>query len=85
MHASWPDIQVFFLFMYLGLGCWVVEYANIQFYGIINAKQFSTLPTVYKNSTFFFSFFWLCPWHAEVPRPGIKPSHSSDNAGSLTC
>ena len=19
-------------------------------------------------------FFWLCPWHVEVPRPGIKPT-----------
>ena len=21
---------------------------------------------------FFFLLFWLCPWHVEVPRPGIK-------------
>ena len=29
-------------------------------------------------------FFWLCLQHAEVPRPGIKMSHSCDNTESLT-
>ena len=28
--------------------------------------------------------FWSCPLHAEVPGPGLNPSHSSDNAESLT-
>ena len=34
--------------------------------------------------------FWPCPWHAEVlssgvkPMPQLNPSHSSDNARSLT-
>ena len=27
----------------------------------------------HKKFFFFFFFFWLHPWHAEVPRPGIKP------------
>ena len=26
----------------------------------------------------------VCPWHAEVPGPGVEPAHSRDNAGSLT-
>ena len=21
----------------------------------------------------YFFFFWLCPWHVKIPRPGIKP------------
>ena len=38
----------------------------------------------------YFIYFWPCPQNAEVPRPGIKPTHSinpslySDSAGSLT-
>ena len=27
----------------------------------------------YKIRIFFF-FFWLCPWHVEVPQPGIRPA-----------
>ena len=34
-------------------------------------------------STFFF-FFGRALWRVEVPGPGIEPTHSSDNAGSLT-
>ena len=27
---------------------------------------------------------WLCPWHTEIPSPGIKPTPQCGNAGSLT-
>lgn len=43
----------------------------------------------YIKSWFF--FFWLCPWHSQVSRPGSNPCHSShlsicsDSAWSLTC
>ena len=43
----------------------------------------------FHSSNFFFSF-WPCPQHVEIPRSGIdlhhssNPSHSNDNARSLT-
>ena len=36
------------------------------------------------NLNVYFILFWPHPQHAEVPGPGIKLSHSSDNARSLT-
>lgn len=31
--------------------------------------------------TIIILLFWPHPWHAEILRPGIYLSHSSDNAG----
>ena len=31
-----------------------------------------------KRNCFLFFFFWPCPCHMEVPRPGSNPCHSSD-------
>ena len=39
--------------------------------------------TLFSAQLFFF-FFGRALWRVEVPGPGIEPTHSSDNAGSLT-
>ena len=28
----------------------------------------------FQNKGLIFFFFWTCPWHVEVPGPGIKPA-----------
>ena len=38
---------------------------------------------IYKFKSDFF-LGGACPWHAEVPGPGISLSHGSDNTASLT-
>ena len=47
----------------------MVDLAGIQLFSI--------------NNLFF--FLWPRPGHVEIPKPGIKPMHSSDNAEFLTC
>lgn len=68
---------------------------SCQFFSFkyIHSKSWTTVSWVLcfkmpSPSTFF--FFWMCPWHMEVPRSGIKPMPQKppkplqDNAGSLT-
>ena len=42
----------------------IIPQPTIFLYNITIVRCYATL--------FFFSFFWLCPWHVEVPRPGIE-------------
>ena len=42
---------------------------EIQNEGFLTEKQI--IHSV--NNTFLFLFFWLHPWHVEVPGPGVKP------------
>ena len=50
--------------------------------GTVN--QISCILNRFSLSFFFFFFFLPHQWYAEVSRPGIEPSHSSDNTRSLT-
>lgn len=48
--------------------------------GVTRGFQFINILT----RTFVCLFLWPCPLHAEFPGPGVKPSHSSNSAGSFT-
>ena len=34
---------------------------------------------------YFLFVFWPCPWHAEVPGPGIKPEPQQSQCQPLNC
>ena len=80
LGLSGPDI-ILLLEGNLCLMCQAL-YMHFNYILIMNAWETTTITSLY---FFFLFFFWLCPWHVELPGPGIKPSHCNDNARSLTC
>ena len=56
-------------YYYCSIKCPRLRFGNLLHSGIIKVVYNELI----KSYSYFFIFiFWPCPWHAEVPEPGIK-------------
>ena len=62
---------------------------KINHHGVLTLFDFKTyykmmsVVRMKRNWNFFFSFFWLSPWHVQVPRPGIESELQLQTAPQL--